>query len=209
MATRSLRQAHLRFQGNELILQPNSDSNDDSEVSEPVAKKRKCDYKIEWEEGREWLFYDDEKDGMFCKVCQHFDKKPRSGKAMWNTVPCTCIRAASVTRHEKSQLLNLVNLLDSDVLSHLNKGDNATYRSQRSISEFLTLISSNIRSSIKVELENSPFLGIMIDETTDLSTTKQLIFYVKYLVRPLLDDQTPLDGISVWTRFLGIRAQSC
>ena len=92
MATRS-RQARLRFQGN--------DSNVESEVSEPAVKKRKCEYKIEWE-GREWLFYDNEKDGMFCKVCQSFDKKPRSGKAVWNTVPCTYIRTASITRYEKS-----------------------------------------------------------------------------------------------------------
>lgn len=179
---------------------------------------------------------------MFCKLCQRWNKKPRSGKAVWNTVPCTCMRSGSVSRHENSQqhidavklqeqkvqsesdggivasfdqvweaeisslksalmclywlckeevphttkfsrLHELVSLLDSEVLSHLKKGSNATYRSLRSIVEFLSLIGINIRNSIK---ESTPFLGIMVDQTTDLNTTKQLIFYAKYLVRPLI-----------------------
>lgn len=32
----------------------------------------------------------------------------------------------------------------------------------------------------------SPYFGIMVDETTDISTTTQLIVYIKYLVK--LDD---------------------
>ena len=255
-------QTQLVFQGDHLgVVQRSSD--DASDSVDPSAKKRRTEHNIKWEEGRDWLYFDDTKDGMFCKLCQSWNKKPHSGKAVWSTVPCTCMRSGSVVRHENSQqhidavklqkqtvqsesdggivasfdqvweaeiaslksalmclywlckeevphttkfshLLDLVSLLDSEVLSHLNKGGNTTYRSQRSIAEFLSLIGSNIRNSIKAELENTPFLGIMIDETTDLSTTKQLIFYSKYLVRPLSEDQTPLEGVSVWTRFLGI-----
>ena len=64
---------------------------------------------------------------------------------------------------------------------HLNKGANAIYRTQQSIAEFLTLIGSSIRKTTQHELESSPYISLLIDETTDLSTTKQLIVYAKYL----------------------------
>ena len=53
-------------------------------------------------------------------------------------------------------------------------------------------------------LNTSPYILLMIDETTDLSTTKQLIVYAKYLVLPVSEDGVPLGGISVRTRYLGL-----
>ena len=47
---------------------------------EPNTKRRRLDYKSEWEEGRPWLYFDITQDGMFCKVCKKWDRKPRSGK---------------------------------------------------------------------------------------------------------------------------------
>ena len=38
------------------------------ETDEPERKQRKDDYKVEWERQREWLFFDDETDGMYCKL---------------------------------------------------------------------------------------------------------------------------------------------
>ena len=67
---------------------------------------------------------------------------------------------------------------------HLNEGANAIYRTQQSIAEFLSLIGSSIRKTTQHELESSPYISLLIDETTDLSTTKQLIVYAKYFVRP-------------------------
>ena len=90
---------------------------------------------------------------------------------------------------------------------HLNKGANAIYRTQQSIAEFLSLIGSSIRKTTQHELESSPYIGLLIDETTDLSTTKQLIVYAKYLCTtsgPQSKDGTKLGRISVWTRFLGV-----
>ena len=36
----------------------------------------------EWERQRDWLFFGDETDGMYCKL---WDTKPRSGRAVRNT----------------------------------------------------------------------------------------------------------------------------
>src|SRR5436309_15845295 len=37
------------------------------------------------------------------------------------------------------------------------------------------------RTQLKLRLADSPYYSIMVDETTDKSTTSQLIIYVKYL----------------------------
>ena len=81
MATR---QTQLVFQGDDLAIQQSSDGAGDS--TNPPAKNRRPEYNSKWEEGRDWLFFDDTRDGMFCKLCQRWNKKPRSGKAVWNTV---------------------------------------------------------------------------------------------------------------------------
>ena len=62
------------------------------ETDEPKRKRRKDDYMVKWERQRDWLFFDDKTDGMYCKLCRRWDTKPRSGKALWNTTPCICIR---------------------------------------------------------------------------------------------------------------------
>lgn len=39
---------------------------------------------------------------MFCKLCKKWERKHRSGKQVWNQVPCICIRSNSISRHEQS-----------------------------------------------------------------------------------------------------------
>ena len=39
------------------------------------------------------------------------------------------------------------------------------------------------RQLLKARVQKSPFYGVMIDETTDRSTTSQLIIYIKFLER--------------------------
>jgi len=47
--------------------------------------------------------------------------------------------------------------------------------------EMATIISQHQRKLLKEQLAKSPYFGIMVDETTDTSTTQQLILYIKYL----------------------------
>ena len=91
---------------------------------------------------------------------------------------------------------------------HLHKGGNATYRSHPSTSEFLSLIGRNIGETTGLELNASPYLSFMIDEITNLSTSKQLIVYACYLVRPTNEDGMPLGGVPVWTRYIGLQELS-
>jgi len=47
--------------------------------------------------------------------------------------------------------------------------------------EIVVLLARWFRTELKTRLQGSPYYGIMVDETTDKSTTSQLIIYVKYL----------------------------
>ena len=58
-------QSKLLCQANKL-----SQSLEHSEVVPTVKKPHKNSYKAEWEAGREWLLWDDEVDGTFCRLCK-------------------------------------------------------------------------------------------------------------------------------------------
>ena len=45
----------------------------------------------------------------------------------------------------------------------------------------MTIIGSYFRRLLKDRIHKSPFYGIMVDETTDNSTTQRLIIYIKFL----------------------------
>lgn len=49
--------------------------------------------------------------------------------------------------------------------------------------DIITILGRWFRGQLKTRLMDSPYYGIMVDETTDKSTTSQLIIYVKYLKR--------------------------
>ena len=186
-----------------------------------------------------WLKYVEEPEpGMFCLLCQKYNKVPRSGNAFWTNTPCTLIRSQSVQRHAKSSmhseasqqeierqladidggvagafqrtweaeekaicaaiscvyflareeiphmtkykpLLELVSHLGMPYLDTLHKGENATSTSHRIIDEFLSILGESVRTDVVTKIRMSPCFSIICDETTDLSTTKQLIIYIK------------------------------
>lgn len=47
--------------------------------------------------------------------------------------------------------------------------------------DILILLAKWFRTRLKLRLADSPYYGIMVDETTDKSMTSQLIIYIKYL----------------------------
>lgn len=55
------------------------------------------------------------------------------------------------------------------------------YRDDKAAWDMAVMTSQYLRKSLKERLADTPFFGIMIDETTDISTTQQLILYIKYL----------------------------
>ena len=73
-----------------------------SSTSTPTSSKQSRRFKKDWLSGRQhWLQYRHEIRGMFCLLCQKFNKRPFSNE-IWNTLPCTRLRLQSILTHERS-----------------------------------------------------------------------------------------------------------
>lgn len=78
-------------------------------------------------------------------------------------------------------VLDVVQHVGGDILKTLNKGANQKYTSMRHISDLVTIFYEVIWEKIAEEVRSSPFYSVMVDETTDVATTNQLIVYLRYL----------------------------
>jgi hypothetical protein len=56
-----------------------------------------------------------------------------------------------------------------------------SYKNDEMAWEVAVMISKHFRGLLKKRINNSPYFGIMIDETTDVATTQQLIVFIKFL----------------------------
>ncbi|XP_078581210.1 zinc finger protein 862-like [Branchiostoma floridae x Branchiostoma japonicum] len=107
-----------------------------------------------------------------------------------------------LTKNEIAHSTNFPSLLDMmkglglTYLAHLNKAGNASYTSDEIMSEMVKVLSDVPRKEILNCIRNSPYFSLMIDETTDVAVTKQLIIYARYLT----------EKHKVKTSFLGIVA---
>ena len=55
------------------------------------------------------------------------------------------------------------------------------YRTNKTAWEIILILADYFRRLLRDRVQQSPYFGIMIDETTDSSVTSQLILYIKYL----------------------------
>ena len=69
-----------------------------------------------------------------------------------------------------------------EYLSNLHLAGNAHYRSERVIQEFLVELGTQVFRSMLSQLQDSPYIALMADETTDIAITKELILYARYIV---------------------------
>ncbi len=79
-------------------------------------------------------------------------------------------------------LLELSKSLGASYLSDLHVGGNAHYTSKRCVQELLQCLSDTVAEPISQNMQQSPFFALCVDETTDVSVTKELIVYSRYLV---------------------------
>ena len=81
---------------------------------------------------------------------------------------------AHFTKFEKS--------LGCDYFKELNLGQNANYSSHRMIDEWLQVLSDIIEEDVLTAVHHSSATGLMCDESTDISVTKELILYAYILL---------------------------
>ncbi|XP_070533136.1 zinc finger MYM-type protein 1-like [Ptychodera flava] len=70
--------------------------------------------------------------------------------------------------------------LGCDILKHLDKGGNAHYTSERIIQELVQVMADQISREQMNKLNGSLYIGLMCDESTDISVTKELVLYGRY-----------------------------
>ena len=80
-------------------------------------------------------------------------------------------------------MMKLLSYLGLPHLDVLNEGGNAKYTSCRVVDELLTLLGDEVKQSVGRQLQKSPCIGLICDETTDLSSTKALVIYTKAIVQ--------------------------
>ena len=105
---------------------------------------------------------------------------------------------AAFTKYE-SQLDFLADF--NVTLTKANKPGNANLRSQRLKDEIIDVLGNTVFESIKQEIEDSPYISVLIDETQDITTIEQLIIYIKYLRLPESDSRSDPE---IKTTFAGI-----
>ena len=70
--------------------------------------------------------------------------------------------------------------IDGDlVLQSHNSAE--SYRDDRVAWEIAVTIALHFRQDLKARIKQSPYFGIMVDETIDTSVNQQMIFYIKFL----------------------------
>ena len=71
-------------------------------------------------------------------------------------------------------------------LQDLQRGGNAHHTSERFKQELVEALAETVAKPIQESLRKSPFFAICMDETTDVSVTKQLVVYCRYLVNAMV-----------------------
>ena len=79
-------------------------------------------------------------------------------------------------------LRKLCHDLGCNYFTELNLGRNAHYGSHRIIDERLKVLSDTIEENVLAIVRRSPAIGLMCDESTDISVTSELILYVCILL---------------------------
>ena len=85
------------------------------------------------------------------------------------------------TKYES--LLQLAVLLGCSYINELNVGGNAHYTSHKIIDEFVQVLSDCVAEDTLSKIEESSFIGLMCDESTDVGVKIQLAMFTQVTTR--------------------------
>ena len=86
-----------------------------------------------------------------------------------------------VATHKYSSLLDLFEDVGVESVKKMKVGENATYRSHHTAEGMQQSIYTVLQKEVDTLVQGSPFVSLLIDESTDISTTENLIIYIKLL----------------------------
>lgn len=96
-------------------------------------------------------------------------------------MPILAVEARDYPHSSYEPPLSLAKSLGCTYLSALNVGGNAHYTSERIVQELVEILAWQIEDAQLEVVARSLFYGLMIDEGTDISVTKQLVLYGRYV----------------------------
>ncbi|KAJ8037614.1 hypothetical protein HOLleu_18474 [Holothuria leucospilota] len=86
-----------------------------------------------------------------------------------------------IANQKYPRLLNLLRVQGVKDVIQLKRGKNSTKESPTSFYLFLKSINEVILGRMLKEVQNSPFIGIGLDESTDRSNEKHVVFIIRYV----------------------------
>ena len=84
------------------------------------SKHRESGFNSEWVNDFSWVFYSSEDNGMYCKLCRKFSKRPQKiadGHATWVDIACITFTRQSLKNHEASESHKEAMLLEAQLSS--------------------------------------------------------------------------------------------
>ena len=82
-----------------------------------------------------------------------------------------------------SSLLHFAKSLGCTYFFELEIAQNTNYTSHRMIDEFVTIHSDCVEQDLLSKAKASAALGILCDESTDIANLKQLVVFIRFLVK--------------------------
>ena len=86
-----------------------------------------------------------------------------------------------VTQHYVKEFLEMAKELGCGYLNTLNKAENCTSESERTMTELLQSMAEVVRRDQVEDIKASPFFSLQADEATDCAVLKQLAICILYL----------------------------
>ncbi len=90
-------------------------------------------------------------------------------------------RKVSLNRGNYLELLSLLSEYDADLRHHLATATVFTGTSGKIQNDLINSVAEVLNDAIKKEINNTKFIAVMVDETTDFSNSAQLSFILRYV----------------------------
>ena len=87
----------------------------------------------------------------------------------------------SLNRGNYLELLSLLSDYDADLRNHLATATIFTGTSGKIQNDIINAVSDVLNDAIKKEIDQTKFVAVMVDETTDFSNTAQLSYVLRYV----------------------------
>ena len=109
----------------------------------------------------------------------NYPYKSKPSREQCNVSIGWCSRKFHTTKY--SSLVDAVQFMGCDYFKHLNHGDNAKYKSQLIIGEFLQIMAVQMEKEQLQGILSSNYFSLMIDDTINVAVLNEMVIYARYI----------------------------